>query len=383
MGGTDQDPQHPADVDLSRPPQSPVRAELQVVVNQVGPVDMVASEVRVRLELSVNWKDERLVSAEDAMARNVWVPRLNVFNRNKDAVVFQSPLFFDPKSKVCGLDITFDGMISVSHDMSNFPFDGIDLKIIVDACDAYLHDGVLDLRVVPIDSFHKECFGDSEDDKNGQYSLKLGPTYDPTSFRNEWFIMGAGVEEVAEKWSRTYQRVFITIRLIRQPMNYIYKVAFPVFVIDFFTMGAFVASPIDEYMVRMTYVATLVIATAALLLTVNAEIPNLPYLTKLDRLMLHAFIIQLWVALLTMAFGVASHPHWTISETALDNLHLADFTSFLFTVPLIFAPVYWLIVPPMCAFNRRMSRGPQMSSDLCIPCTDDSSFGKADTTRLW
>lgn len=364
------------EMDLSQPPRRPMRVESQIVINNIGPINVLESRVYFKLEISANWKDERLKGqvkdAAEAAARNVWMPKLNVFNREQDMTVSFSPIFLGDND-VCGLDITVDGAVKVQPDLRPFPFDKLQATVIIDGCDDYLHEGEIDLRLPPLDSIHKECFGADSYGAAGQLALKMNPDYDPQSFANEWLLMGVEVEEVASKWSRTYKRVFLRVDLLRQPLNHVYKAGFPIFILDVFNLGAFVTNPIEYNHDRLSYTATISLATAALLLTVGADIPKLPYLTRLDKLIFHAFGIQLITGLGTMAAGMCVR---MLGEAWFETILRCDMWLGIVMSILSFIPFILFLLPDMIAFKRRAATGPKSSDTLAIPCTPNGEHGK-------
>jgi len=92
--------------DIAKPPYSPTRVEVQIVLNNIGQIDLIEGTVDLKLEISMNWRDPRIKSSDEAGSNaSIWRPAINVFNRSPDATVTLPSLFF--RDGVCGYDVTY------------------------------------------------------------------------------------------------------------------------------------------------------------------------------------------------------------------------------------------------------------------------------------
>ena len=276
-------------MDLSRPPREPMEVQTQIVVNDIGPFDMSDGLANIKLEISINWRDDRVTDAEKAMEDNLWIPKLNVFNRTREMTVLESKLF--ARDGICGYDVTVEGPVTVTvgDGLRTFPFDTLEVEIIVDGCDLYFHEDILDLRIVPEMSLHRECFGPQE---GGQLAVKFNPQYDPIEDLNEWLLTNMTLTENATKWSRTYKRLFLRMSFSRQPFYYLVKIVFVLLMLDLLSLMAFVLDPRESLEGRLSFIATMFLATTAFLFVISSDLPKTTYLNQLDKLIFFSFGVQ-------------------------------------------------------------------------------------------
>eukprot|EP00908_Phaeocystis_cordata_P016478 Transcript_27739.p2 GENE.Transcript_27739~~Transcript_27739.p2 ORF type:complete len:165 (-),score=18.80 Transcript_27739:167-661(-) len=123
------------------------------------------------------------------------------------------------------------------------------------------------------------------------------------------------------------------------------------------------------------------LATAALLLTVMSNVPSLPYLTQIDKLIFHAFFIQLVTGIETMVLNIAARcgpqPEDELSyQEFQDTLRYIDVGFGLLMCIATMLPFFFSLLPQMIRFKRTLRNGPRSSSGLQIPCTPNGKHGK-------
>jgi len=199
---------------------------------------------------------------------------------------------------VCvGYDVTYCGHVTFDpgNATAKFPFDSADVDVIIDGCDDYLHDGLLDLRVAPEESIHRDCFGPQD---GGQKALKINEQFHPEDLQ-EWTLGLLQLKEIETKWSRTYRRLNLRLSLRRNPIYYMVKVVIVVALLNLLATSAFALETVDAGADRLMFSATMFLATTAFLFVVGSELPKTPYLHSLDKWMIIAFIMQFLSALVT------------------------------------------------------------------------------------
>jgi len=87
------------------------------------------------------------------------------------------------------------------------------------------------------------------------------------------------LDENAFRWGQ----VTIRFQLVRQHSRYLYRVGFYNFVLSVTSVCAFALSPIDDLGDRIGFLITLILAAVAFQYIVSQYIPNVPYLTVLDK----------------------------------------------------------------------------------------------------
>uniref|UniRef100_A0A6S8JGF6 Neurotransmitter-gated ion-channel ligand-binding domain-containing protein n=1 Tax=Amphora coffeiformis TaxID=265554 RepID=A0A6S8JGF6_9STRA len=289
---------------MSKPPSCPTRVEVQIVLNDVGQVDLIGGSMYVQLEISMNWRDPRITilessennsQAEIVDEASIWRPNLNIFNRSLDAVVVKPKLFY--KDGVCGYDLTFTGKVlfQPGDATARFPFDFANVNIIIDGCDDYLHNGLLDLRIVPQESLHREIFGPQT---GGQKAVMMNEQFNPEELQ-EWTIKYLEFQEIHTTWSRRYHRLKLRIIMQRNPMYYFVKIVMVVTLINLLSLLTFAMDPVRSGAERLSFAATVLVATTAFLYVIHSDLPRTPHLHSLDKLMVISFVAQFVTGLVT------------------------------------------------------------------------------------
>lgn len=346
--------------DKTKPPFAPTRVEVQIVLNDVGKMDLIEGSLDVQLEISMNWVDPRIKSATEAADDpTIWRPNLNIFNRCLDAVVTKPTLFF--KDGVCGHDLTYTGKVlfKPGDAIAKFPFDCVKVNILIDGCDDYLHDGVLDLRLAPDESIHKLAFGPQE---GGQKVFKLTEHFDPGQLE-EWTLSHMELKEFQTRWSRTYKRIGLCLVMQRDPTYYFFKIVLVVTLISILAALGLTLDPVKDYAVRLSFAATMFVATTTFLFVIHSDLPKTAHIHAVDKLMLVAFAAQFFTGLITAAqiliMRVSSKTeYFGVMDTVAGTL-----VSLLILQPLI---KFWI---PQVFFMRSKKL---TSEDLSLQCRSRS-----------
>jgi hypothetical protein len=352
------------------PPASPTIVEVQVVVNRIDDVDLVNGMCKVKLEISMNWKDPRVKTEEDVA--DCWRPELNVFNRDPDAEVFRSDVCLI--NGICGQDITFTGGVTFSpgRGIAEFPFDAVDLDIIIDGCDPYLHHELLDLRIVPVESIHSE--GIKRAANHTPLALKFSDQFRPEDMA-EWNVVEVGYKEFCTSWTRTYKRLCVRLRMERSSVYYMTKIVFVEVLINFLSVAAFSIDIADGGGAdRLSFLATMFLATTAFLFVMSAEIPKSGYLNHLDYLMVGSFLMQFAASLVTAAQLVLFRNDMYVDKFWIADVVLATFIGFATIFPLAF---YWV---PKAVYGK----GSKTKDELTLKCKKKSEeYGVSLGIHKW
>jgi hypothetical protein len=359
------DPQH----DLSLPPAEQVLAEVQMIVDHVGPFDLIAGKVNVKLEVIVNWKDPRIQSVLEAGRPDVWRPKLNIFNRTSSMNRTETKMFF--RDGICGLNMIMEGPITVAvgDGLKTFPFDNLHVEIIVDAKDDYMHEGVLDLRIAPQESIHRECFGPQ---KGGQKAVKFETNYNPIATSSEWLLCGMQVKEVTATWTRRYKRLSLNLDFARQPFYYVIKIVLVLLMLNLLCLTAFVINPLDGLPDRLSFIATMFLATTAFLFVISSDLPRTTYLNQLDKLIFLSFTVQFLCGLVSTAQGVALR----VDRSYESYVARADAFCVAACTLVLLWPFLTFWIPSYITATRAIANKHGVTkSDLQVACPLGATFG--------
>lgn len=287
---------------LLDPPKEPMTVETQVVVNHLGPFDVKANEAQIKFEISLSWADPR-EKAKDKEDR--WTPKLNIFNSLGSPIVVRSPIFYDSSSGACGLDITYEGRVAAHNDrqsLRDFPMDAMEVLVQIDGCDDYGYDGVLDLRAFPENTISPI--------KQGQAALKFNDQYNPADSLNDWQVVGVRMQEKLTKWSRSYKRIFVQFKVLRNPHAHLRRMVLPLYMLNVLSLAAFLMPSSTEFASRISYILTLFLATTAFLFLIRPDVPNTTFATRMDKLTIHTYLMQFLIGLATIGQKLALKIHY-------------------------------------------------------------------------
>lgn len=120
--------------------------------------------------------------------------------------------------------------------------------------------------------------------------------------------------ETTETWSRMELRC----QVARRPEGPMYRVAFPCFLLTLVTITSFGFDLDLEFSERIAYLVTLVLTFVAFAFTISQQLPNVPYLTLLDKYNMSSFTMV--VILLAVMSLLRNLPLTAARRNELDDI---------------------------------------------------------------
>ena len=253
---------HAIDTSRPGPENTPTEVKIRLYVLDVDEIVDAEQSFAANIYLQAEWKDERLAK-EDATSKynlnEVWNPNLQILNRQKTFKTLPDIVEVKPDGTVIFRQRVI-GKFSQPLDLRNFPMD--EQKI----------------------QFELVSAGNSPDD------VKLiednAGMSDRFSIPN-WNIKGWNLEfqefSFLPEVPPTMGAVF-TITAKRYVHFYIFKFIIPLLLIVFMSWIVFWIDPTD-YTTQISVAITSMLTLIAYQYLVGSSLPQVPYLTRLDKLM--------------------------------------------------------------------------------------------------
>ncbi|MGI9533933.1 MAG: hypothetical protein ACR2NW_03190 [Thermodesulfobacteriota bacterium] len=251
-------------IDTSRPgPDNiPTEVKIRLYVLDVDEITDAQQSFKANIFIQAEWKDQRLVQSNKTTKYNlneIWNPNLQILNRQK---TFKSlPDIVEVKTDGT---VTYRqriiGSFSQPLDLHNFPMDEQNIQF----------------KVVSV--------GNSPNDvKLSENSSGIADIF---SFPN-WYIKGWNLKIVDFKFLPDVPSrvgIIFTITAKRYEHFYIFKFIVPLLLIVFMSWIVFWIDPTD-YPTQISVSITSMLTLIAYQYLVGSSLPQVPYLTRLDKLM--------------------------------------------------------------------------------------------------
>ena len=247
----------------------PTRVSVAFLVLDVMGVDDADQQIDIDLRQTMQWRDPRLVGLSGCrlMVTQVWFPQLTLVNSSELRTTFQQAR----DQVVIGDDgaVTYvqryTGQISTYHDLHRFPFDAqaFGLEFVVP------NRSRAEVILIP-------------DDANSHLSPRLNI--------EGWNIQGIGLTETAREahmLDRDVSLLTLTINAKRIPIYYVYRVFLPLLLVVAMSWIVFWV-PVGKLEFQIGLGATAMLTTIAFTLSISSKLPDLSYLTILDKMLIWA-----------------------------------------------------------------------------------------------
>jgi len=297
------------DEDLRDPPPQtdggPVPVEVKVVIMSVSAMDALKKTVSVQAFVDSYWYDTRLIGKKPSELdwSTIWHPKPSIQNQdasnstNEIAVKLNSS-----KTGKCAYLISFTGQLQVALDMRAFPFDN---------------------AIVSLDL---SC--SSAGQAISQVLLKASVArFAGTMSLEEWSIAGemptdkpdvdprVKVTTGVESFELDFALETIAFKVSRQPGYYMYKSLLLTYFLLFLSFSHY-AYDNEDLPSKMDVILNVFLATVAFLLVSSQNLPSLPYLSTLDKVIMSNFSILLLEAILAVVVKVV--------QGRIDNLEITN-----------------------------------------------------------
>jgi hypothetical protein len=264
------------------PPASPTVIEIALYVTAIKKINVIDDEATFSAYAEFSWCDPRnafdpaqagidqkryLGDSALAQFRGMWQPDLRVANGVDSVRVTKRVLTIQPDGTV-KLEGIFSADISVDYDLRKFPIDRQTIPIQVESFTW---------------STEHMVFRERSDRIGFEESISIP----------EWRIEGidsrvTSVSQVRDE--RPFSRFTVDLYLERESDFYLYKVAFPLFLIVALSWSVFWMR--DENFAGRTRVSsTGVLTIVAYQFAIGNTLPRVPYLTLMDQLMITSFLL--------------------------------------------------------------------------------------------
>jgi len=275
------------------PPQlggGAVPVEVKVVIMAVSAMDALTKTVSAQAFVDSYWYDKRLIGKKPSELdwAQIWHPQPSI--QNQDSSTSNNEIAVklnNSETGKCAYLISFTGRLQVALDMRAFPFDSatISLDLSCSSAGQSISEVALKASVARFSgamSLEEWLIaGDSPKEK-----LDLDPRMKVTS-DVESFELDFALEKVAWK-------------VVRQPGYYMYKSLLLTYFLLFLSFSHY-AYENDDLPSKMDVILNVFLATVAFLLVASQNLPTLPYLSTLDKVIMCNFTILLLEAVLAVA----------------------------------------------------------------------------------
>ena len=299
-------------IDTSRPgPENvPTKVEIDLYVIDIDDINSAQQNFISNIFIEAKWKDQRLANRKGKTTydiKDVWNPNLQFLNRQKLFKSFPDIVEVDSDGTVVYKQRVVGGF-SQPLDLHDFPFD----------------EQKFAFQLLSIDYTPSEV--DLVENSTG-ISAKFSVA--------DWDIIGFDVKKVEYKFvpdEPPTEGMILTINAKRYAHFYIYKFIVPLLLIVFMSWIVFWMDPTD-YATKISIAITSMLTLIAYQLLAVSSLPEVPYLTRIDSLMLFSTIL---------VFATLIEVTVTSILTKRDNVELArsidTYCRYIF--PLIFVFIF-------------------------------------------
>ncbi len=257
-------------IDTSRPEPNifPTDVLIKLYIIDINEIDAAKQLFTANIAFEAQWKDQRLVSNNKITTYNladVWNPNLQFVNRQKVFKTYPDIVNVDQEGTAVYVQ-RFIGTFFQPLNLQKFPFDKqkIEFQIITDG---YSPNEV---------NFVKGSTGISSN----------------LSIPN-WDIKGLNLKKLQYQFlpdSPAREGVLLTITAERHPQFYIYRFMVPLLLIIFMSWIVFWIDPTD-YTTQLSISITSMLTLIAYQFLALSSLPEVPYLTRMDILMLLSIVL--------------------------------------------------------------------------------------------
>ena len=213
----------------------------------------------------------------------------------------------------------------------------------------------LDLRSFPFDVQNISLkFGSKNDNLSNVRLIEMEDTSSPIVSQvidsdQEWVTIEENIEFIHEQRGQSlFSVAALDLKIKRNPNYYIFKIIIPLFLLFLVSTSQFWLKW-DRLDARVSIAISSLVAVIAYQFLIQGDLPKLPYLTMLDKLILLTFmLIVLGIAELVLVFSLLNMDQKKLKVRFLRNLENLNFTPRALAEKIdrhsrYFFPVFWLI----------------------------------------
>jgi hypothetical protein len=187
-------------------------------------------------------------------------------------------------------------------DLRRFPFDEQELRIVL-RFPRHRSQGIHRIRLDPIAAeMEPDSLSNSEFECVAvrafvRYAGAKQPSWSPEEVAVDESVLVA----LDERDVNLKPEIVVALSVRRRPSYWLFSVIVPTLLCTAVGFDVFLMDPVDHHTDRMSLVVTLLLTVVAVRFTLGEKLPNLPYLTFLDRWLLFLFVV-----LISLAFECAA-----------------------------------------------------------------------------
>jgi hypothetical protein len=262
----------------TRPPFSVLDRRAHVsahlTMKKIRGLDVLRSSADLRFILVLEWVNRRLINKKVDCDR-LWTPSIDILNADSLTKTAHKPWFY-PANGLVRQIIEFEGTVAHESEFHNFPFESGTIKIIL-ICELDTGDDIVKLNYLrgKKTSDVAPAFLDKQVTEFGiEHSLTHVYRLPPPPHNNRFHLYG---QETA---------IVFDIHINRHFWFYIWKI---MLILSMLSILSWMVFFMDEFMDRMEISLGLFLAATTFLYIASENMPKLPYLTTLDKMVLGCF----------------------------------------------------------------------------------------------
>ena len=351
---------------------SRVAVELKFCFHSISKINAVSMTAAMRLYVGAAWRDPRLVGRDPASINwDVhWRPHIGVQNASaaEDGMEVKqfTPKLTDPNEGVCYMLLWCVGSISAPMDLLNFPFDTQLIRLDISPESIHANKSITvqgsGMDFFPYCSLRESVYP-SDPSPRSCYFLSV---WDPFKLLLEWKIRRMELKEARQGGPDEKSVFSVHVHIARKPYFYLVKVVMLLVMTSCLQFASALIDPVEDYASRIQFIATMFVATSGFLFIASQDLPRVPYLTLLDRIIIMTFLV-------TFAYGGESALIKWLAVVDTSNLDaLEEFDRWFAR---IFPLVYFVglakeLGPPLLRFWLAESHSAKTVGELELPCAD-------------
>ena len=252
----------------------PTEVMVGIYIKDIFKVDEIDQTFEVDFWLELRWQDERLISCPEKTKTNtfrnniegIWHPLIVVLNQRQLTKNLEGVIITPDKTVI--YEQRYQGLISSTLDLQDFPFDKQELEIKISSF-AY---GPKEVKLIK----NQRLTGLSQLLSLPNYSVNLGSTNIITLHN--------------QQLKRDFMVFDYRLELKRYSSYYKSKVIFPLVLIILMSYGVFWLSP-QQVVPQITIAVTSILTLMAYLFSVEQRLPQVPYLTAMDKFLIGSMLL--------------------------------------------------------------------------------------------
>mmetsp|Transcript_34489 Transcript_34489/g.42518 ORF Transcript_34489/g.42518 Transcript_34489/m.42518 type:complete len:230 (+) Transcript_34489:741-1430(+) len=193
-------------------------------------------------------------------------------------------------------------------------------------------------------------------------SLGFANWFDPRTVMTEWVMMNLEMMRKELEYDMTVPQIQVQFYILRHASYYITKIVTLLLGASVLSYSAAFMDIFDDYTDRMNFIATMFLATSALLYVVASDLPKVPYLTILDRVTMTTFLFIFMLGIESFTLRIIS----LIGEMNQDDVSRWDKMIVGMLCGSFTLAILLLVIIPWSVHRKKMARAPRTKQDIIL-----------------